>query len=124
MARYRMIGLLFLATASAVLTWALPAAARQSSVRASIVTVTAGKPTEFRFLLSKKIVPHGVVTFKVTNKGGLPHDFKILGKKTRLLTMGQTQSLKVTFLKKGKYAYTCTVSGHAAAGMKGILTVT
>jgi uncharacterized cupredoxin-like copper-binding protein len=27
-------------------------------------------------------------------------------------------------LKKGKLSYLCTVAGHAAAGMKGKLTVT
>jgi uncharacterized cupredoxin-like copper-binding protein len=30
----------------------------------------------------------------------------------------------VTFLKAGKYPYLCTVTGHAAAGMKGTFTVT
>ena len=123
MARYR-IGLLLLVAASSVLAWTLPAGARQSTVRATTITVTAAKPSEFRFTLSKKIVPHGTVTFKVTNKGNLPHDFKILGHKTRLLSPLQTQSLKVTFTKKGKYAYVCTVTGHAVAGMKGTLTVT
>jgi uncharacterized cupredoxin-like copper-binding protein len=123
MARYR-IALLFLVAASAVLVGVVPAGARQSTVRATTVTVTAAKPSEFRFTLSKKTVPHGTVTFKVTNKGNLPHDFKIAGHKTRLLSPGQTQSLKVTFVKKGKYPYLCTVTGHAAAGMKGTLTVT
>ena len=28
-----------------------------------------------------------------------------------------------TILKKGKYAFLCTVPGHAAGGMKGTLTV-
>ncbi len=32
-----------------------------------------------------KSAPHGKVTFKVTNKGQLKHDFKIAGKKTKLL---------------------------------------
>jgi uncharacterized cupredoxin-like copper-binding protein len=29
----------------------------------------------------------------------------------------------VTIRKAGKYAYMCTLPGHAAGGMKGILTV-
>ena len=33
------------------------------------VTVTAGKPSELRFTLSKKTVPAGAVTFTITNKG-------------------------------------------------------
>jgi len=60
----------------------------------------------------------------VINKGALPHDFKIFGHKTKLLSPGQAQTLKVTFLKAGKYPYLCTVTGHAAAGMKGTFTVT
>jgi uncharacterized cupredoxin-like copper-binding protein len=123
MARYR-IGLLLLVAASAMLAWTLSAGARPSAVRATTVTVTAAKPTEFKFTLSKKTVAHGVVVFKVTNKGALPHDFKINGKKTRLISPLQTVSLTVTFKKAGKYPYLCTVTGHAAAGMKGTLTVT
>ena len=84
----------------------------------------AGKPAEFRFTLSTKSVKHGPVTFAVTGAGALPHDFKINGKTTKLLSGGQTQNLTVTFAKPGKYPYLCTVTGHAAAGMKGTLTVT
>jgi uncharacterized cupredoxin-like copper-binding protein len=112
---------------AAVLAWVLPAGAQQASraaARVSAVNVTEGKPAEFRIVLSKKTVPKGTVNFLVINKGGLPHDFKINGHKTKLLTPGQAQTLKVTFLKAGKYPYLCTVTGHAAAGMKGILTVT
>jgi plastocyanin len=90
----------------------------------SAVTVTAGKPAEFKFTLTKKTVPKGTVTFLVINKGNVPHDFKISGHKTKLLTPGQAQTLKVTFLKAGKYPYLCTVTGHAAAEMKGTFTVT
>jgi uncharacterized cupredoxin-like copper-binding protein len=98
---------------------ALPAAA----TAASSVTVTAGKPSEFRFALSSSSVKAGKVTFKVTNKGKIPHDFSIGGKTTPLLKSGKSATLTVT-LKKGKAAYVCKVPGHAAAGMKGTLKVT
>jgi uncharacterized cupredoxin-like copper-binding protein len=123
MARYR-IGLFLLVATCAAFGWTLTAGANKTVAQATTVTVTAGKPSEFRFTLSLKKVRHGVVTFKVTNKGNLPHDFKIAGHKTRLLSPLQTQTLKVTFTKAGKYPYLCTVTGHAAAGMKGTLTVT
>jgi uncharacterized cupredoxin-like copper-binding protein len=123
MVRYRIV-LLALAAACAPLTWAFPAGAQQSTVRAATVTVTAAKPSEFHFTLSKKSAPLGTVTFKVTNKGNLPHDFKIAGHKTKLLSPGQSQSLKITFKKKGSYPYLCTVTGHAAAGMKGTFKIT
>lgn len=87
------------------------------------VTVTAGKPTEFGFTLSKKTVKKGTTAFKVTNKGTISHDFKINGKKTKSLTTGKSQTVSVSFKKVGKYAYLCTLPGHAAAGMKGTFTV-
>lgn len=90
--------------------------------RATAVAVTAGKPTEFRFTLSKKTVAKGVATFRVTNRGKLGHDFKIAGKTSKLVAPGKSTTLRVT-LKKGKLRYLCTVPGHAAAGMRGTLTV-
>jgi uncharacterized cupredoxin-like copper-binding protein len=96
----------------------LPASARSTAT----INVTAGKPTELKFTLSAKTAKSGKVTFKVTNKGVTEHDFKIGGKVTPKLKPGKTVSLTVT-LKKGKAPYLCTVPGHAAAGMKGVLTV-
>jgi uncharacterized cupredoxin-like copper-binding protein len=68
-------------------------------------------------------VPKGAVTFTVTNRGKLRHDFKIAGKKTPLLSPGKRATLKVTFRKAGRFPYLCTVPGHAAGGMKGTLVV-
>ena len=98
---------------------AAPAFGARTHATATAVTVTA---TEFHFKLSKTSVPHGSVTFTLVNKGKLGHDFKIGGKKTALVGPGKTAKLTVT-LKAGKAAYLCTVPGHAAAGMKGTLTV-
>ena len=89
---------------------------------ATVVNVTAGKPAELSFTLSKKTVAKGVVTFKVVNRGAAEHDFKIAGKATKRLGPGKTATLRVT-LKKGKFPYVCTLPGHAAAGMKGVLIV-
>jgi uncharacterized cupredoxin-like copper-binding protein len=97
---------------------AVPALASRSHVTAKAVTVTA---TEFKFKLSTASVPHGAVTFTVVNKGKIPHDFKIAGKKTPLLSPGKSAKLTVT-LKAGKFAYLCTVAGHAKLGMKGTVT--
>lgn len=88
------------------------------------VTVTAGKPSDLKFTLSKKTAPKGVVSFAVTNKGKLTHDFKIAGKKTKRLKPGAKATLTVTIAKAGKYQFLCTVEGHAAGGMKGTFTVT
>jgi uncharacterized cupredoxin-like copper-binding protein len=80
--------------------------------------------SEFKFVLSSKTAKRGVITFDVKNSGKLKHDFKINGRKTKLLSPGQSDSLRVVFLRKGHYSYTCTVPGHAAAGMKGVFTIT
>ena len=94
-----------------------------SAPTATVVNVAAGKPSELKFTLSKKTILKGTGIFKVTNKGALPHNFKIAGKKTVNLARGKTATLRVTFTKAGKYAYLCTVPGHAAGGMKGVLVV-
>jgi len=94
-----------------------------ASPSATTVAVTAGKPTEFRFIVLPKTVKKGLVTFKVANKGMLAHDFKIAGKKTKTLARGKTAALQVTFGKVGRFAYLCTLPSHAAAGMKGVLVV-
>ncbi len=111
---------LALGVALAALVAAAPVAARPTTATATAVTV---KMTEFKFALSKRTVPHGKVTFKLVNKGKLKHDFAIAGKKSKLISPGKTGFLTVT-LRAGKLAYKCTVAGHAAAGMKGKLTVT
>ena len=51
------------------------------------------------------------------------HNFRIIGKQTRLIQPGKTAKLAVRFRKKGRYRYLCTVPGHAAAGMRGVFTV-
>src|SRR6476659_1668565 len=38
----------------------------------------------------------------VTNVGALKHDFSIRGRKTRLLSHGQSDTLRITFLRKGQ----------------------
>ena len=111
---------LALGVALAALVAVAPVAARPSVATATTVTVTM---KEFKFTLSKAKVPHGTVTFKLTNKGKIPHDFAIAGKKSKLIARGKTGTLIVT-LKAGKLPYKCTVAGHAKLGMKGTLTVT
>ena len=99
---------------------AVPAFAHSSHATGTTVKVAA--LDTLKFTLSTKTVHPGSVTFVVTNKGHLAHDFKIAGKKTPLLKGGKSAKITVT-LKAGKYPYSCTVPGHAAAGMKGVLTV-
>lgn len=102
---------------------ARPARAQHTNKAALLERITV-KASEFKFVLSKKTAGRGLVVFKVTNIGKIKHDFQIKGRKTRLLSHGQSATLRLTFLRKGHYPYKCTVPGHAAAGMKGVFTIT
>lgn len=115
--RLRRLGLAAaLATATAV-AWAVPALSAPSAS----TTVSVGA-TEMKFTLSKSSARAGTVVFVVKNTGSLAHDFKIAGKKTATLKPGKSTKLTVT-LKKGSYPIICTITGHAAAGMKSTFKV-
>jgi uncharacterized cupredoxin-like copper-binding protein len=116
---------------------ASPAAlARPATARVTNVNVVAGSPTEFSFKLSTKTVSSGIIVFKVSNSGHLPHTFKLcsgrnkplanscVGRSTNQISPGQSSTLRVSVVLKGSYEYLCTLPGHAAAGMKGLLKVT
>lgn len=106
---------------SVVASSALVQAEATAHAAATTVNVTA---KEFHFTLSAKSVKTGKVTFKITNKGHLSHDFKIDGVESKLISPHHSTSITVNFKKPGSYRYMCTVPGHAAAGMKGKLKVT
>ena len=89
LSKFRKGSVLAVLAALVSLVAAVSAFGGSDAATATTVTVTAGKPTEFRFTLSKKTIVKGITTFKVTNKGTLSHDFKIAGKKTVLLKAGQ-----------------------------------
>ena len=92
--------------------------------KAELVTTIKVTATSFKFTLSKKTAKRGVVIFKVTNTAAIQHDFSIKGRTTKKLSHGQSATLRVTFLRKGRYPYKCTVDHHASLGMKGIFTIT
>ncbi len=78
---------------------------------------------DFSYSLSRRSVPAGRVRFVVVNRGATGHDFAIAGRKTRVLAPGRTATLDVVFKRPGTAAYRCTVPGHAALGMKGVLAI-
>ncbi len=94
---------------------------RHTRAAATTIHVTGGE--FFLKLTVKSIAKPGKATFVFKNVGHVEHDFRINGKVTPLIQPGKTATLAITFTKKGKYTYLCTVPGHAAAGMKGTFTV-
>ena len=115
---------------------AVPSAVASSTLLTT-VDVTAGKPSEFHFTFNKTTPKHGIIVFKIANGGKLSHDFKLCSKRTtslaanscvgrtsKMLKPGQTTTLRVVVALKGSYQFLCTVPGHAAAGMKGLIRVT
>ena len=79
---------------------------------------------DFAFALSRRSVPAGsTVRFVVRNRGATVHDFLVRRKRTRLLRPGRSQTITVSFPRKGTYRFLCTVPGHARLGMKGAFGV-
>ena len=86
--------------------------------------------TEFAFTPNeyKNVKAGQKVTFKVTNKGTVEHNFIVqtpdgseLG---RLVTQpGETKTLEVTPAGAGEYPIFCDVAGHRESGMEGKMTV-
>ncbi len=91
--------------------------------RAALVTTIKVTAKSFKFILSAKTAKRGIVIFKVKNTAAIQHNFSIKGRKTRKLSHGQSATLRVTFLRKGRYPYKCTVDSHASFGMKGVFTI-
>jgi len=115
---------IFVAVAAAALAQIPTASAQLDSQTTTRTTTVIVKGGEFFFRLSTKAVAKPErVTFVFKNVGHVQHDFRIDGKQTPLTRPGKTAKLAVTFKKRGKYPYKCTVPGHAQAGMKGVFTV-
>ena len=90
--------------------------------------ISAASSGALKYNVSKLTVSKpGKVTITMTNPSPLTHDVAIKGtgvKTTVGKTVGKGGTSKITVtLKKGTYTFYCSVDGHAAAGMKGTLTV-
>jgi len=86
--------------------------------------------TEFAFTPNKFEGKVGEkITFKVTNKGTVEHNFVILSpdgseELTKITTQpGETKSLEFTPTEAVTYQIDCNIAGHKEAGMVGELLV-
>jgi uncharacterized cupredoxin-like copper-binding protein len=107
-----------------------PLATAVASVSQKAVTEKNGTlqidadPTgQLKFLASSASAKAGKVTLRMLNKSSTPHDIGIVGRQVGpVVSNGGTSTVTLT-LPPGKYTFYCSVDGHAAAGMKGTLTV-
>jgi plastocyanin len=101
-----------------------PASANATQRAAMATTIIRVETHQSIFKMSAKTAPRGTVIFKVTNTASYKHDFSIKGRTTRPLSQGQSQTLRVTFLRPGRYPYKDTIDHHASWGLKGVFRVT
>lgn len=114
--------------ATFVLATALVAVAVASG--ATTLKISAVAPAKLAFSKKALTAKPGKVTIVMANPSVLPHDIAIkLTKKSkqaiakgRVVGKGQTSKVTAT-LKAGSYIYYCSVPGHEAGGMWGVLKV-
>ena len=112
-----------------VITVALAMAA--AAFAATILSNPADKTGKLAYAKKALSANDGKITLSMPNPSPLPHNIALrkgTGATGRAIAKGQivakggTSKITVT-LKEGKYRYFCTVPGHEAGGMWGILTV-
>jgi plastocyanin len=80
--------------------------------------------TEMRYTPSGIAVAAGDVPVVLQNRGTVIHDLRIEGKPSLLLEASSGQTSTATWpLAKGRYRFYCSIPGHRAAGMEGVLEV-
>jgi plastocyanin len=97
-----------------------------ASGKATTLQLNADASGALKFDKSSLSATSGNVTIVMGNPSPLSHDIAIQGNgvDVRGKVVGQGGTSTVTAdLKPGTYTFLCTVDGHAAAGMKGTLTV-
>lgn len=114
------------ATAAALVLFAVaaPAVVQANAVAHTASATVKVTAVDFHFTLSTTSAKPGSLTFKITNKGKVSHDFRIDGTTSKMIAPGKSTSITVAFKKAGSYPYLCTVPGHAALGMKGNFKIT
>jgi uncharacterized cupredoxin-like copper-binding protein len=104
---------------------AATATAAASTGRGTTLHLTADPGGALRFNTTHLTAKAGKVTLILKNpsSSGMPHGIAVQGHgSSAAVGAGKTATLTTTH-KKGSYTFDCPVPGHAAAGMKGTLTV-
>lgn len=104
----------------------LAVGAASAAPSAAPLKVSADAKGALRYDTSTLRARRGRVTIVMQNPSLLPHNVAIRGrgvkKLGKVVLKGGTSTVTVT-LKAGRYVFYCSVAGHEAGGMKGVLTV-
>jgi plastocyanin len=94
--------------------------------KAGGLEIDADPTGQLKFTASSASATAGRVTLRMKNMSSTPHDIAVKGSGVNqigaIVSNGGTSTVAVS-LKAGTYTFYCSVDGHAAAGMKGTLTV-
>ena len=110
------------------LATAVPAAGGGKPVAAKNgkLSLPADPNGQLAYISKQATAEAGPLQIDSKNEASIPHDIAIEGggldEKGETVQDGGTSTVKVT-VKKGKYAFYCTVAGHREGGMEGTLTV-
>ncbi len=119
-ARLSLVGLGAFVVAGTAIGGAAPALTRDAARAPKPVSVTL---VDFKIRMSRTVVAPGRVVFEVVNRGAVAHDLVFKLGRTRILQPGGRQTISVVFSKSGVYRFFCSVQGHRALGMLGLLRV-
>lgn len=106
---------------------AVPSAQQKPAVEKNgVLQIDANPSGLLKFTASSATASVGKVTLRMKNASSVMHDIGIegggLNQVGAVVSNGGVSTVTAT-LKSGKYTFYCSVDGHAAAGMKGTLTV-
>ena len=88
-----------------------------------VLKIDADESGALAFTASTATAPPGSIEFVMENPSPIEHNIALEGgPEGDVVGTGGTSRFETT-LKRGKYVFVCTVSGHAEGGMKGDLTV-
>jgi plastocyanin len=97
-----------------------------ATAKNGVLEIDAFPNGDLKYIPIAAQAPAGKVEVKSLNKASIGHDIHIEGNGVNqggpVVSNGGTSQVALT-LKPGTYQFLCTVPGHAAAGMKGVLTV-
>ncbi|MEO8462340.1 MAG: plastocyanin/azurin family copper-binding protein, partial [Chloroflexota bacterium] len=103
---------------------ATPAPSSPATAGGEVLGTLDFEAVDLAFKPADATVPKaGTYEVKLTNNGAIPHDITFAdGTTTGLVDAGQTKTVNVT-VPDGGLTFICSVPGHAAAGMKGGVTI-